>query len=202
MKRRLLIVAVFLLAGAVVNVAVAWGCSLFVPLNYGVRTMGPIEIVPVDEPVWHLKVNTQLGALRIDSYAAMNKWVVTPERSIPKWSRAFQPPTKADFDLPFIREQALGLPLLSLHYRDYDSTRYIGAILVEPRRSPSILCVVPIWTGFTANTIFYAAVLWLLICGPFALRRLIRVKRGLCPACAYPRGESDVCSECGKELAT
>ena len=32
LKRRLLIVAVFLLAGAVVNVAVAWGCGLW----YGV----------------------------------------------------------------------------------------------------------------------------------------------------------------------
>jgi len=30
MKRRLLIVAVFLLAGAVVNVAVAWGCAAWV----------------------------------------------------------------------------------------------------------------------------------------------------------------------------
>ena len=105
MTRRLLIAAIFLLAGAVVNVAVAWGCSLFVPLNYGVPT-GPIEIVRVDEPVWRLQVNTQLGALRIDSSAAMNKWVVTPEPSIPKWSRAFQPPTMADFDLPFVREQA------------------------------------------------------------------------------------------------
>ena len=30
MRRRLLIVAVFLLAGAVVNVAVAWGITLFI----------------------------------------------------------------------------------------------------------------------------------------------------------------------------
>ena len=58
----------------------------------------------------------------------------------------------------------------------------------------------PIWPGFAVNTIFYAAVFWLLICGPFVLRRFIRVKRGLCPACAYPRGESPVCSECGKAL--
>ena len=58
----------------------------------------------------------------------------------------------------------------------------------------------PIWPGFAVNTLFYAAVLWLLIPGPFVLRRVIRVRRGLCPACAYPRGESDVCSECGKGL--
>ena len=54
--------------------------------------------------------------------------------------------------------------------------------------------------GFLLNMMFYAAVLWLLICGPFALWRFIRARRGLCPACAYPMGESGVCSECGSEL--
>ncbi len=58
----------------------------------------------------------------------------------------------------------------------------------------------PLWPGFAVNTLFYAAVLWLLILGPFALRRFIRVKRGLCPKCAYPMGELAVCSECGKAL--
>ena len=58
----------------------------------------------------------------------------------------------------------------------------------------------PVWPNFAVNTLFYAAILWLLIPGPFVLRRFIRVRRGLCPACAYPRGESDVCSECGKAL--
>ena len=54
--------------------------------------------------------------------------------------------------------------------------------------------------GFSFNTLFYAAILWLLICGPFVLRRFIRVKRGLCPACAYPMGDSAVCTECGKAV--
>jgi hypothetical protein len=57
-----------------------------------------------------------------------------------------------------------------------------------------------IWPGFAVNTIFYAAILWLLIPGPFALRRLIRRRRGLCPKCGYPMGESDACTECGKPL--
>ena len=61
-----------------------------------------------------------------------------------------------------------------------------------------MLPLCPIWPGFAVNTVFYAAILWLLICGPFMLRGFIRIRRGLCPACAYPRGESLVCSECGK----
>ncbi len=58
----------------------------------------------------------------------------------------------------------------------------------------------PLPLGFAINTLLYAFIVWSLIGGPFVLHRFIRVKRGLCPACAYPRGESDVCSECGKPL--
>ena len=57
-----------------------------------------------------------------------------------------------------------------------------------------------LWPGFAVNTIFYAVAFWLVICGLFVLRRFIRARRGLCPVCAYPRGESTVCSECGKSL--
>ena len=53
-------------------------------------------------------------------------------------------------------------------------------------------------SGFAFNTLFYAAILWLLFAGPFALRRWRRIKRGLCLACAYPVGTSAVCTECGK----
>ncbi|TDJ58440.1 MAG: hypothetical protein E2O40_01500 [Planctomycetota bacterium] len=58
--------------------------------------------------------------------------------------------------------------------------------------------------GLALNTLHTAAVGWLLIYGPLALnrliRRFIRIRRGLCPACAYPRGASDVCSECGTAI--
>ena len=62
----------------------------------------------------------------------------------------------------------------------------------------------PIWPGFAINTVFYAFILWLLFAlggTPFALRRRRRIKRGLCPKCAYDlRGsatDSTTCPECG-----
>ena len=58
----------------------------------------------------------------------------------------------------------------------------------------------PLWPGFAINTVFYAAVLWLLLICPGRLRRFLRLRRGLCPACAYPIGTSDVCTECGKPV--
>jgi hypothetical protein len=55
----------------------------------------------------------------------------------------------------------------------------------------------PIWPGFAINTVFYAVILWVVFAAPFALRRRKRMRRGLCPACAYPVGDSEVCTECG-----
>jgi hypothetical protein len=58
----------------------------------------------------------------------------------------------------------------------------------------------PIWPGFAINTLFYAGILWLLLAAPFTLRRRRRIKRGLCAACAYPVGASEICTECGKAV--
>ncbi len=55
----------------------------------------------------------------------------------------------------------------------------------------------PVWPGFAINTLFYAGILWVMFAAPFALRGRKRIKHGLCPACAYPVGESEVCTECG-----
>jgi hypothetical protein len=60
------------------------------------------------------------------------------------------------------------------------------------------------WPGFAINTVFYAAVLWMLFAVPMALRKMRggrRIKRGWCPKCAYDlRGRAPqgaVCPECG-----
>ncbi len=58
----------------------------------------------------------------------------------------------------------------------------------------------PLWPGFSVNTLFYAATLWMLMSLLIALRRHRRIRRGLCGACAYPMGESGACSECGIAL--
>ncbi len=60
MRRRLLIVAIFLLVGAVVNMAVAWGCAAWV----NVVADKPNEAVDVrgSEEVWGAKVWRRAGA--------------------------------------------------------------------------------------------------------------------------------------------
>ena len=83
---------------------------------------------------------------------------------------------------------------------------YRGAVVLRGRLAmmlPSVryVPVRPLWPGFAINTLFYAAILWLLFAAPFALRRRRRIKRGLCPKCAYPVGTNARCTECGKPLA-
>jgi hypothetical protein len=70
----------------------------------------------------------------------------------------------------------------------------------------------PIWPGFAINTVFYAAILWLLFAAPFALRKWRRIRRGMCAKCGYDlRGSPHpsplpvgvgvpVCPECGTRL--
>jgi hypothetical protein len=71
--------------------------------------------------------------------------------------------------------------------------------LIFGRRVP--LC--PLWPGFAINTVFFAAILWLLLAGPGWIRRRLRIMRGSCPSCGYiiaPGSTSPVCTECGKAL--
>jgi hypothetical protein len=58
----------------------------------------------------------------------------------------------------------------------------------------------PLWLGFVVNTICFAAILWMIINTPKIVRRRLRIRAGLCAACAYPTGSSDVCTECGAAI--
>ena len=63
-----------------------------------------------------------------------------------------------------------------------------------------LLPLTPIWKGFLYNSLVYFAILVALLLVPWLVRRWIRLKRGLCPRCAYPIGVSDRCTECGAPL--
>jgi hypothetical protein len=118
--------------------------------------------------------------------------------------------SSAEWEFRFV--DGRGIPLRSLWCERDSAGKLLAGGIETPLRSavtsplpipihyPRVLPLWPIWSGFLLNTLFYAVALWLLICGPFSLRRLIRVRRGLCPKCTYPMGASDVCTECGKSL--
>lgn len=57
----------------------------------------------------------------------------------------------------------------------------------------------PLWPGFLANTTFYAATWFVLLTGPGILRRYVRRRRGRCLTCGYDLSHADheACPECG-----
>ncbi len=59
------------------------------------------------------------------------------------------------------------------------------------------LPLAPLWPGLVFNTLMYGGLVWFCCFGVFAWRKRRRLRRGCCPACGYPAGVSDVCSECG-----
>ena len=228
-KRRLLIAAIFLLAGAVVNVAVAWVCAVTINVH-GVESKGARLF---DDILFGVDRWSRPGAVLVTCYRFRREARVYRKRGnadelLYDWT-GFKLPTPEfkSGDRPSEKRAAngRGWPMLALWcetalFTDSEgrggietglppfNTRLshepapfspqLATRLTEPR----VLPLRPIWHGFAVNTLLYATFLWLLICGPFALRRFIRVRRGLCPKCAYPMGESAVCSECGKALST
>ncbi len=202
MRRRLLTVTVFLLAGAVVNVAVAWGCALWSPME-------PVTDPGRFGPLPRIRPATSFEQRRLVEYGVQvpKNWAPPFESVGSGFGTKVTSFTSGDWKGPHVQVFAAGWPLRALSAMN----RIMGGMSSGPRpgiplvpvgknRGLGVLPLRPDWPGFAVNTIFYATLLWLLICGPFVLRRFIRVKRGHCVKCGYPRGESAVCSECGRAL--
>jgi len=173
---------ILLIAGATLNVAVAWGFFLAsTPL--AVNHNGMLSMRQQDPIFWRYASKQQVGSLMLDaiSWRSKQPW---EKPQPPRWSAMHSPPTQRDQSL---REAAFGWPSLALY--SMDTAPWPAQSWGRPLN--------PIFPGFAINTLFYAGVLWVLCCGPFALRRMIRRRRGQCPACAYPIGQSPVCTECG-----
>ena len=176
------------------HVATAWGVKAIVASRMkGMKASGlafgthPRELLPawsnLDSPT------SRFASVRID-YA--------------NWSSAMDRITEERSNL------GCGWPLLVLwcdaeYFEQRDPPLEVSGALVWGNGAADIR-VLPlrlIWPGFIINTLFYGVMLWLLIPGPFVLRRLIRIKRGRCPKCGYDlRGQPPEigaagCPECG-----
>jgi hypothetical protein len=112
----------------------------------------------------------------------------------------------------YYSEVSLGWPMLGMRYtttrraneeqRQFDALS-LPEILAQPLEQREYRSQLPrhlIPVGFVVDTVFYAAILWLLFAAPGRVRRWRRVRRGLCAKCAYPIGASDVCTECGAHI--
>ena len=187
MKRRIFKLILFLLLGAIVNVAVAWGCAFTWP--------GYSAMMNVSDRDWPHGVPQGWPPPEVvNKYRGFGWAIETFFSETPLWSHGVN-----------AHLSRAGWPVLTfkaLHWEDPDAgvdeggwdwhiTLDTGVEVTLPLR--------PIWPGFATNTVFYAAVLSLLWSSPFVVRRLIRRKRGRCIKCGYDlRGDfSAGCPECG-----
>ena len=207
---------VFVLLGAVVNVAVAWGCATFLADARNGWEMHSGATRLESGAVWGIRRRERPGYLKMDCHVGSpaQQWDARWQAArslIEHWSRVPNDPSSfSDWD-----EQASGWPMLSfwsrleiVDYRhNFVSTdarvlphdKLEKGIYVDARwiSKQAILPFGPIWHGVIVNTLFYAAVVVLLYGLLHSLRRRRRVRKGLCAKCAYPVGSSDVCTECG-----
>ena len=224
MKRRLFKLALFLLLGAVVNVAVAWGFAIFeqrhLSRDVEINCSAGIAwaFVHADERIgttWFYvgvrEVEQQhMGSALIKGWATFEQAERALRPISPGWlfqlykREARQYPLSQLDPRHFMTHgwpnRSLSCEIISNNSKWTTNASHGGlSVASQGNFSDHILPLRPIWPGFAINTILYAAMLWLLTLGPFAARRMIRRKRGLCIKCGYDlRGvEHEKCPECG-----
>ena len=224
MRRRLPAIAIFLLAGAVVNVGVAWGCALWIEVFRG--GFESVTDRNTDLGVFRAKKFSPPGAMIFETVRWRGRIMQSappiddPNELLPGWTGLTAPTPAYESRKYWIEYRAVdvrGWPLRSL-WCEYTGHTTVGVLVVQGglvtsglresprgkmirygRSFPVAFPLRPLLPSFAANTLFYATILWLLILGSFTLRRLIRRRRGLCPACAYDlrHAEHEACPECG-----
>ena len=200
MRRNLTTLAIFLLLGAVLNVAVAWSCAVWSPLHWdrGSSSVGDLRerwraAVDFDTDRWHMYVRRAFGlGCRHTAICQNIEYALGPGTDA-YWIRYEMVFCQAGWPLPCAEGWRRELKTTTAWLTPFAWER-LG---VQGRR---IVPLRPLWMYATINTFFYATILWLLVRGPVVLRRMIRQRRGRCPACGYLVGVSPVCTECGQTV--
>jgi hypothetical protein len=209
MKRCLAHLVVFGSLGVTATVAVAWGCAYWVEF----RLSGQ-GLAPWCSTGWYLAGPTAFGSVRVEGISlARARSLGLADEAFEQASRPGSPAVHGPFDRPPPRSTAVralelrGWPLVSLWSAlDWPpgggQWQRSGALMVTnpwisgDRALPYRVA----WSGFVVDTVFFAAILWLLYQGARTARRLVRRARGLCGNCGYPTGLSAACTECGAPL--
>lgn len=201
-RRRWTLLMLCLLAGAILNIAVAWGCALL-------SQTGTTSAQQMPENVAFALLAKYAGAeLTWNSPYGMH-WknfgveVLTVQADAQTGHS--ESPTSTALEVRY------GWPALALCSGRWipDTTKPQNMKVVQGVKVPPLprlgydggyLPTSPLWRGMVINTLFYAAMVWMLIRGPFEAQRRWREWNGRCGACGYPRGTSSVCTECGADL--
>ncbi|MCH8823268.1 MAG: hypothetical protein IH984_07135 [Planctomycetes bacterium] len=154
MKRRIIKLAVFILLGAIVNVAVAWASALWVdamaPKYFPAQLRGNTA---ANHPRWGVLVTPEFSSTHVQSSASrkpparsplppnatkdeIDAWLAGKAIRVPKdiievpyWSRTSKPPKESDYEAMGLWEEARGWPMRSLVW--YYSHRFSDSIEIK-----------------------------------------------------------------------
>ncbi len=213
MKRRLFKLVLFLVLGAIVNVAAAWGFAAWSApanvksLDFTSRKIAEDEFEGVTRlrVMGHTRVNhgtfSQLVVGKTAAQLTAIEWIVSSGDNYSE--------TRAGWPLRTLRcrnlvEIEMG-GTNSITINAYAANPIQGGIVLSPfpigspAQSWRALPYQPIWTGVVVNTILYGPLVWIFTVSLLKMQRLLRRKRGLCIKCGYDlRGDfSSSCPECG-----
>ncbi|MEE9129212.1 MAG: hypothetical protein V3T84_04275 [Phycisphaerales bacterium] len=206
MKRRLFKLVVFLLLGAIVNVAVAW----FFVKEYSSRQPGA-KFATLSQAEWSILDNLGYVAPKRRDGWKLN-WGDRTGNARLLVCRIYLQDGRSLLGVDAYMHVETGWPLRSLSGErivPFESARgwQNGQVLKYEFRSAAVIPTTPLIVrplrprpfGFLVNSLLYAAAFWLLVGGPREVRRWLRKRRGLCIKCGYDlRGtEHEVCPECG-----
>ncbi len=196
MKRRLFKLVLFLLLGAIVNVAVAWGCALiYWDLSDG-------EIIPYTPEIAKeicVRYNPVASEMPVSAFEGYDQITFGHRFSITVAN-------SGQSNQVYAHVVWAGWPCVSMggvfwFAPNSEDIRSLWVLPWEPKHNQILIPRRPTWPGFAVNTLFYAAIVWLLVLAIFTTGRVIRNKRSLCIKCGYDlRGTSGGgggCPECG-----
>lgn len=215
-----------LVAGAVVNVAVAWACVAWGTLRTAFSQMGRPANVRPGEPGW-LAPEMLDWPVRVPA-----DW---PQAQGVSWCESFGVEWRAGatgWDDPKHTVQAVwsGWPLRSMRWVEGVVTDGAGVAKVWTSGAGPIVPVAgqqgpgtmsnwgwvdgwvtrrlplrPVWPGFAVNTVVFAGAAWVLVVAPLAVvRGAVRARRrgrGECEGCGYALAGLEKCPECGSSAA-
>ena len=187
MNRRVTTILLLLIGGAIVNVAVAWGFSCRTPpisllarsYNHGCQLDEEVKIADAD---WLAKAarSQEISGRPVSYYA-----IASHVRQVGSMYSKYLSPSSLHLS---VFEGSFGWPFLSLAggtYTKFPASTDAGYSLQAAwvwsvanlersridRRFRCSLPLLPLWPGFAINTIFYAAILWVLFFVPGKLKR-------------------------------
>ena len=204
MKRRAFKLLLLLLAGAIINLAVAWGFSLLV-IGQTADVIGFTSPTAPTMLVAHFR-RTGAEAITVAGFCETSGFLDANLRTfglldeLPAPAQEFFQP-ECDCDRS-VRKEKFGFPLPAVWWQvsgrgQISQWTVHHAIEIDRQRDDGdwpwmVLPYAPLSPGFVINTIFYAAIVWMLFAVPGMIRRRVRAQaRPVCSVRVFAAGHHE-----------